>query len=375
MRILMQLEPGTATIPGGHARQARKTAEFLARLGVEVRLSDESEPHLDDIDLVHIFGQSEELIRHAKDNRKPVAVSTIYWSYQYELEYARTAGRWSGWKSNVRRRVRVAAGVLLGGDDAQRRQASFWTRHAGRSCALRMADVLLPNAQTEADDLIRECGVRGDRIRVVPNAVDASAANATADRFVAEYGLKDFVLCVGRVEPRKNQLRLIQAMRSSGKTLVLVDPVHPDHGDYLGRCRRAMTSDMHYLQRLDDDMLASAYAAAKVHVLPSFYETTGLVTLEAALAGCNVVVNEQPHTREYFQDLAWYCDPAKPATIRSAIGAAYASPFRDELRDRILQNYTWEHTARATLAAYEKVLQGSANGDLATNLIVARERF
>lgn len=375
MRILMQLEPGTGSIPGGHARQARKTAEFLRRLGLDVCLSDELEPNLEDFDLVHIFGVSEELIRHAKDNGKPVAVSTIYWSYRYELEYARTGGWWSYFKADCRKRLRVATSILLGGNEGHRRQSEFWVRQAARSCSLRMADVLLPNAQAEADDLIRECGVSADRIRVVPNAVDVSAARATADQFTSEYGIKDFVLCVGRVEPRKNQLRLIQSLRSSDKKLVIVDPVHPHHGEYLARCRRAMTtSNMLYLQRLGDDMLQSAYAAAKVHVLPSFYETTGLATLEAAVAGCNVVANEQAHTREYFQNLAWYCDPAKPGTIRSAIHAAYGSPFRAELRDRILQNFTWEHTARATLAAYEKVLRRRSIGrDGAMNLKADRD--
>jgi glycosyltransferase involved in cell wall biosynthesis len=356
MRILMQLEPGTASIPGGHARQARKTAEYLERMGVEVSLSDEAEPDLDGVDLVHVFGVSEDQIRHAKDHRRAVAVSTIYWSYRYELEYARTGGRWSWFKSDVKRRLGSAAAALFGGEDVRRRQAGFWARHAARSCALRMADVLLPNARAEADDLVRECGVPGDRVHVVPNAVDVSGADATADRFIAEYGLKDFVLCVGRVEPRKNQLRLIKAMRSSDRTLVIVDPVHPDHGKYLGRCRRAMTGNMHYRQRLDDDMLRSAYAAAKVHVLPSFYETTGLATLEAALAGCNVVVNEQPHTREYFGDFAWYCTPSSVGSIAHAIDAAFAAPFQEGLRSRIIQHYTWERTAEATYEAYARVL-------------------
>jgi glycosyltransferase involved in cell wall biosynthesis len=374
MRILMQLEPGTGSIPGGHARQARKTAEYLRRLGLDVCLSDELERNLEDFDLVHIFGVSEELIRHAKDHAKPVAVSTIYWSYGYELEYARTGGWWSYFKADCRKRLCIATSVILAGDEGHRKHAEFWARQAARSCSLRMADLLLPNAQAEADDLIRECGVAADRIRVVPNSVDASGVRATADQFISKHGIQDFVLSVGRVEPRKNQLRLIQSMRSSDKKLVIVDPVHPHHGDYLARCRHAMASNMLYLQRLGDDMLQSAYAAAKVHVLPSFYETTGLATLEAAIAGCNVVVNEQAHTREYFQDFAWYCDPAKPATIRSAIEAAYASPFREQLRDRILQNFTWEHTARATLAAYESMLRRRSKGGAgARNLKVERD--
>lgn len=122
-----------------------------------------------------------------------------------------------------------------------------------------------------------------------------------------------------------------------------------------------MGRNMFYLESLPEPLLRSAYAAARVHALPSFFETTGLVTLEAALSGCNVVVNEQRHTREYFQDHAWYCNPYDVNSIRSAVQAAYQTPWNSRLRRRILDNFTWEHTAAATVEAYERVLRRRCN--------------
>ena len=51
---------------------------------------------------------------------------------------------------------------------------------------------------------------------------------------------------------------------------------------------RAATASS-WLGRLDhhDPLLASAYAAARVFALPSWFETPGLAALEAALAGCS----------------------------------------------------------------------------------------
>ena len=95
-------------------------------------------------------------------------------------------------------------------------------------------------------------------------------------------------------------------------------------------------------------------------MLPSWFETTGLVSLEAALCGCNIVSTSQGYARDYFADFAWYCDPARSSSIRDAVEQAWASPPRPKLIDRVLANYTWEHTARESLRAYEMVLAAQA---------------
>ena len=70
-------------------------------------------------------------------------------------------------------------------------------------------------------------------------------------------------------------------------------------------------------------MLASAYAAARVLALPSWFETPGLAALEAALAGCAVVVTPFGCTREYFGDRVEYARPDRPAEIGRAILRAW----------------------------------------------------
>ena len=99
------------------------------------------------------------------------------------------------------------------------------------------------------------------------------------------------------------------------------------------------------------------FNSARVHVLPSFFETTGLSSLEAAVMGCNVVITNKGDTVEYFEDLAYYCDPDDPDSIREAIEKAFQEPFNENLRQHILSKYTWDRTAQKTLEAYHKVLQ------------------
>ena len=361
MRVLMQMDATGYSVPGGHRRQMDKTAEYLGRLGVCIDVSSDPNADISNYDLVHCFATPGAFVRNAKHQCKPVALSPIYWSTDFFLNYARIRGPWAARHAEWVGRIRVAAAVLVQGRQALPRQVGFWIKHAEQSYTYRCADVLLPNARAEGNDLVRECGVDPARVHFVPNAVEAEAQDASPDPFYQQYNVRDFVLCVGRVEPRKNQLRLIRALRGSGMFLVIVDPVHPDHADYRAQCRREMGKDALYVQSLSNDMLKSAYAAARVHALPSFFETTGLVSLEAALQGCNVVANDQPHTREYFEDMAWYCNPADPRSIRQAIEAAFQAPFKSELCDHILDNYTWEHTARATLKGYQSTLASGSS--------------
>jgi glycosyltransferase involved in cell wall biosynthesis len=115
------------------------------------------------------------------------------------------------------------------------------------------------------------------------------------------------------------------------------------------------------LPHLPPEELRSAYAAARVHALPSWIETCGLVTMEAALAGCSVVASTAGYELEYYRDHAYYCDPGDVGSIRAAVLAAYNHHAADarrrlELKRLILQEYTWERAAEAAFRAYCRVL-------------------
>jgi hypothetical protein len=56
-------------------------------------------------------------------------------------------------------------------------------------------------------------------------------------------------------------------------------------------------------------------------------------------------------------DDAWYCDPYDPASIRTAMHAALASPLPATLRPHLLTRYAWPQVAAANLALYADVLR------------------
>ena len=96
-----------------------------------------------------------------------------------------------------------------------------------------------------------------------------------------------------------------------------------------------------------------------MHVLPSWFETTGLSSLEAAAMGCNIVITNKGDAKEYFMEYAYYCDPESPPSILKAVEEAARNPMNTNLPDLIRKKYTWHEAAQKTLEAYKTVLSNS----------------
>ena len=119
---------------------------------------------------------------------------------------------------------------------------------------------------------------------------------------------------------------------------------------------------MHFLETMSQKELASAMKAARVFAMPSLFETPGLVYLEAAAAGCNVVATQVGSAKEYLGDCAWYCNPYEIYSIKEAVLKAYSSPKTGSAQRRVLKYFTWERAAKLTLEVYQEVLRGALAG-------------
>ena len=352
MHVLLWMIDGD-TVPGGHRVQLDQTARFLRELGVEAEVSFASEVAVEAFDLVHGFGLPPARIRYCRQAGVPVVLSPIYWARDYATAQANAFAGYGALLREMRWRVRQ--GIWLA-------QASLCNR-SSEACEIRnralidlrviyeMADLLLPNSQMEADAIVADLAVTTPQ-HVVPNSVDVERFELPATPIARPY-----VLCAGRIDPHKNQLGLIRAWDKTLPPLKIVGKAHPHHADYYAKCgREAAAKNIEILPGVPHDELPALYQSARVHVLPTWFETTGLVSLEAALCGCNIVTTSRGFAREYFEDLAWYCDPAQPKTIREAVRSAWKTPFRAQLRQRIVDRYSWQHTAAATLEGYQMAL-------------------
>ena len=222
------------------------------------------------------------------------------------------------------------------------------------------AQMLLPNAPSERAQIESGLGVEESKALVVYNAISPNVGSLEA--FVRETGFQDFALCVGRVEWNKNQALLALALRGLGLPLVFIGKT-PD-AEYRRLCEGLVGGNpAEFLGELDHALVQSAYCAAAVHVLVGFGETPGLANLEAAAQGCPIVVSTRGAERDYFGSYALYADPLNPASIRSAVEQSITEGRGErttKLQRIVLETYTWDQAAEATLAAYQEALFGEA---------------
>jgi glycosyltransferase involved in cell wall biosynthesis len=326
--------------PGGGETQMKATAAALRELGVDARTWRPWEDDLADADCLHLFGSEPEHVAVAQAARRrgvPVVLSTIAWFD--------AAARWrepGPWHRRLAGCAKLWARAALPGMPSWRRRLYH------------LADALLPNSRAEAEQLVRLFDAPRERIHVVPNGADSRFAHATPDAFIDRYGVKDFILYAGRIEPRKNQLNFLLAMRDVPTPVVVLGATAPGCEGYLKRCRKAAGPRVQFVGHIDHDdpLLASAYAACRCLVLASWFETPGLVALEAGLTGTPLVLTQRGSAQEYFGPQARYVDPADVPGIRRTVSAAIAAPRSAELASLIRRRYSWRAAAESTLAAY-----------------------
>jgi len=115
-------------------------------------------------------------------------------------------------------------------------------------------------------------------------------------------------------------------------------------------------ANIHFIEHLPQEALLQYYQKATGHVLPSWFETTGLSSLEAAAMSCNIVITDKGDAKEYFGKYAFYCDPSLPVSIYTAIEKAAEMPVDPALRQKVLEQYTWQKAAEETLKGYKRMI-------------------
>ncbi len=335
---------------GGDTVQMTKTAEWLRKQDVEVdvllcnEVIDYSKYHL--LHFFNIIRPADILIHIRRAKSKPFVVSPIY------VDYGQVSSALSVFSKAQAEYIKTIARYLKNGEKIASKEYLFRGHTASIKYILHEAAMLLPNSESEYHRLSRDMGL-SIRYHVIPNGIDASIA---LKNYPESEKYKDAILCMGRIEPRKNQLNLIRALNNTNYQLYIHGKPSPNHQKYYAQCKAEAAPNVYIEHWLEEDELYTAYSNAKVHVLASYFETTGLSSLEAAVMGCNIVVTDKGDTRDYFQDRAWYCEPANVASIKKAIDEASMAIYNEDFKNYILANYTWEKAAAETLKVYQQVL-------------------
>jgi glycosyltransferase involved in cell wall biosynthesis len=150
-------------------------------------------------------------------------------------------------------------------------------------------------------------------------------------------------------------LNLIKAIDNLDVTLLIVGDSAPNHTSYLETCKAAASDKVQFIPRISQEELVYYYLSSAIHILPSWFETTGLSSLEAAYLGCKLIVSPNGDTRDYFGEFANYCDPSSVTSIQRSIETSLGAHYQNEVRELIKKEFNWLSTAKKTKQCYESI--------------------
>lgn len=356
MKVLFISRSTLNTVRGGDTTQVHHTAEALQKLGVEVDIQLAGEvTDVNSYDLVHFFNliRPADALHYARQCRVPYVISSIYVDYS-EFDQRERGGALGALARVLPKHgteyIKTIGRSILGQDKLISRDYLFGHERSMREL-INGASMILPNSESEAMRLQRDLRVSFP-YRSIPNAVSEQFLHPKPN--VERYANR--ILCVGQIEGRKNQHRLIQATGGMEVELLIVGKPSPNNLKYYDHCQRIAHPGVRFIGYLDGEELIELYQSSHVHALPSWFETTGLSSLEAGALGCNLVVSDRGDTKDYFDGFAEFCQPDDTTSIKTALQNALDKPTSDAFSQKVRENYTWAHTAQATLDAYKEVL-------------------
>ena len=215
--------------------------------------------------------------------------------------------------------------------------------------------------------IVKKYRLNPARVCVTHEASDGRLA-ATGKIDLKKFSItKPFLLCVGNAYPHKNLERLVEAFakvideHKLNIQLVIAGKKDVFHERVEAEVVKDKLEDrVVFTDYVTDAELAGLYEKAELYVFPSLSEGFGLPGLEAMAYGLPVVSSNATCLPEVYGDAAEYFDPLSVDDMASVIAKLYNDKKRQaELikngKEQI-KKFSWEETARKTLAVYKKVL-------------------
>ena len=231
------------------------------------------------------------------------------------------------------------------------------------------ADHVITPSEATRTDVLKLLPIDPERVSVIPHGVDPAFAPrsvAEIEAGVAPFGLRrgEYLLSLATVEPRKNVLRTLEALERTppevGPLAVAGGPGWNDVDIVAALARLEAAGRVRRLGYVPDEARPALIGGARAFVYPSLYEGFGLPPLDALACGTPVLTSNVSSLPEVVGDAAILVDPRDVRAIADGLVRLWHDDgLRGELRARGLaraREFSWERTARLTLAVYERVL-------------------
>ena len=384
-KVLYIVRKNCFDIFGGDTIQIEKTKYFLNKqynILIDIISEDElNNIELDKYNIIHIWGiKSEknihELLLKAKLRNIVTITSSIYWNledtyfinvfYLYIINNNKflqiIKNIFIFFISNIYYKIvpkyRIKQFVLP--LSKQCKQA--------RKKTISLSNIIIPNSTEEGQLLCKDINLDYDSVKnkfiPVPNAVDVEKINIKCEAKILPE-LSNFVIEAAGIEPLKNQLSVVRSLFKKPEIPIVFAGAIRDE-KYFSHLKKLADKrgNVFFTGKIEENQLFDLYKRAKVHILPSFRESPGLVTIEALMNGCQIVVSEEKFCPIKYYKLDEYgftCNPYDIKSIYNAILKAYNNPKKIELPKEYFEFYSYNNVAKMTYNIYEKALE-SLNG-------------
>ena len=202
-------------------------------------------------------------------------------------------------------------------------------------------------SEFEKEYMVKGFGVPQDRCVVVPLSYNVTSPKEVFER-------EPFCLHISLLmDDRKNVKRLIQAAIKYQFKLVLGGRLHNDQDLQTLNSWIDGNKNIEYRGYLSTEEMMSLYSRAKVFALPSTNEGVGIVALEAASLGCDIVMTSLGGPKEYYNGMAKIVDPYSVDEIGKAVSSLInGGTFQPELSKYICTNFSMQNISMKLIDAY-----------------------
>lgn len=321
---------------GGVFIKAKNLKTNIEKEGFIVKYFDKWQDKISDFDILHIFMTSSDVystVRYAKSINKPIVVSSI---------------------------VPIARGFTIIYNRILSKIFHLYTAWKLNGDVLSMADVIIAESECEKKHICRYYGINPNKIKVIPNGIDAKAATTDKSLFYKKTGISGkYVLQVGRFDTNKNQLSTIRAVKNTDIQLVLIGGPDKNEPSYYEICKKEAGENVHFLGWVDheDPLLYSAYSNAHTIILPSHKEIFGNAIWEGALCGANVVVtNRLPIDEWGFSNYCLTINPKSYIDIQQKLKQSLELPKNDVLSKLVKERFSWKTITDEHVMLYEMMM-------------------
>ncbi len=390
IKVLFQSRVDLFKKRGGDTFQIENTKKYIEAIDPRFQIDISTEinnKEIENYDIVNLFNldwicETYPQALWAKKFNKPLVLSAIHHSYSevelYEDKYRYDLRRFVNFFIRSQEHRDILKNIYRSFIYKEKLNPTLLQIKNGfrntQKAVLKSADVILVQTDIEAQEIKNDFGITdintqkvvlGVNTNVIKKAGSAEFEKYFFEKYQHTVDFSKTILCTGRIEPRKNQLSVIEAVENlyaknqmDAWKVLFIGEKNLYHPEYFIRFKNKIDNKrFYYLDKLPFELVASAMHACTIGIQPSWFETMGLTTIEAAVCDMNVITTCK-RVYEYLGDNAEYCKPNDIESIQaSLLKAANKTKRTNEFVKSLVDKYSWEETAKQTIHIYDDLLK------------------